>query len=171
MSPGIGDRRDSAGRWGAAWRDRVCPTAVATGGTDRVKSWLLACERSSGRSIAGVAASPGGAGARGRRRRARFCSRRRVGPTSPRTTASTWSLARSLQARRSARVGGLSALAPVGSSGHQRISARRVIVCAGSACLLGRCDAIPPSLVGARRITQSANRSLTAVVRRSRRCC
>jgi hypothetical protein len=46
-----------------------CPVPAASGGTDRVESWLLACERSSARSIAGVAASPGGACVcRGRRR-------------------------------------------------------------------------------------------------------
>jgi hypothetical protein len=56
VSPSIGDRRDSAGRWGAAWRDRVCPTAAATGGTGRVeivaacigRRWrLVACGRRS----------------------------------------------------------------------------------------------------------------------------
>ena len=40
-----------------------CPEAAASGDPDRVESWLLACERGSAGSIAGIAASPGGAGA------------------------------------------------------------------------------------------------------------
>jgi hypothetical protein len=48
----------------------LCPTAAASGGGARIESWLLACERDSARSIAGVAASPGRAGARGGQGRA-----------------------------------------------------------------------------------------------------
>ncbi len=66
-----GDRATEQSLRAWPWRRSCCPTAAASGGADRVDSWLLASERGSARSIGGVPASPGGAAARGGRGSAR----------------------------------------------------------------------------------------------------
>ncbi len=59
---GVRAQASGRGRRRRVRHHRSCPTAAASGGPDRVESWLLACERGSARSTADIAASPGGAG-------------------------------------------------------------------------------------------------------------